>query len=486
MNLYIQNHKFHYELENLTRLFYPNEKINVINDASEFAQPYIITSLDSGLSVEVSISGFNKKLKSGLFDDEENERMLCEMLYKLLVEKTGVTPPWGMITGVRPVKLYRSLKNQYGVECADNRFREKLFVSEKKLELTKTTEAIEKRIIDISDDKSCSLYIAIPFCPTRCKYCSFVQMSIERCKHLVEPYVELLRREIEETASIVKRLDLRLETVYMGGGTPTSLSAEQLDRILKTVNDSFDMESCKEFTVEAGRPDTITEAKLISLKENKVDRISINPQTLNDEVLAEIGRKHTAGQTIDAYKLARDTGFNCINMDLIAGLPSDTFSSFKDTLNRVTDLNPECITVHTLSMKRSSTLTQDGTQINKDGAVLAADMLDYAGKRLFMSDYLPYYLYRQTRMVGNLENTGWSKKGMESLYNIFVMDETHTILGCGAGAVTKLKDPYSGYLKRIFNFKYPYEYINCYEEQLHRKDEICSFYEFCLKNRPIR
>ena len=479
MNLYIINHKFHYELENLTRLFYPNEKINVIKEDSGFSEPYIITKLDTDLTVSVNIGGYKKTLNSAISDD--NERMMCEMLYKLLCNKTGVTPPWGMITGVRPIKLYRALLKKGGTDYADNYFTDKLFVDEDKLNLAKLTEHNESKILNLSGEKSISLYIAIPFCPSRCKYCSFVQSSVERSGHLVEPYVELLLKELEYTAEIVNNLGLKLETVYMGGGTPTTLSAEQMSKVLNTVNSRFDMSNCKEFTVEAGRPDTITKDKLISIKENKVNRISINPQTLNDEVLSVIGRKHSTEQTLKAYSLARKTGFECINTDLIAGLPSESYESFKDSLERICDLAPECITIHTLSMKRSSTLTQDGTQINKEDAKRTRNMLSFAEKKLKEEDYSPYYLYRQSRMLGNLENTGWSKKGFESLYNIFVMDETHTILGCGAGAVTKLKNPYSDYLERIFNFKYPYEYISRFEEMLERKNEIYSFYRKCLK-----
>lgn len=482
MNLYIINHSFHYELENLTRLFYPNEKINVIKDSYEFNAPYIKTEINERLNVEVSIGDFNDRKTAELSDDEENERMLCELLYKLLTVKTSVNPPWGMITGVRPVKLYRALKEDMGEMEADRYYKEKLFVSDEKLKLAKLTEKTEKKLLDLSADNSYSLYIAIPFCPSRCKYCSFVQASVERSKNLVEPYVELLCRELEYTAKIASKLNLRLETVYMGGGTPTTLSAEQMSRVLKTVNGNFDMTTCRELTVEAGRPDTVTEEKLISLKENNVDRISINPQTLNNDVLNVIGRKHSAEQTLEAYYLARKIGFKSINMDLIAGLPTDTVESFKTTLDKICELSPECITVHTLSMKRSATLTQDGSQINADDCFRASEMLRYASEKLRSDSYIPYYLYRQSRMVGNLENTGWSKTGYESLYNIYVMDETHTILGCGAGAVSKLKDPHSGYLKRIFNFKYPYEYIGRYDEQLERKNEICSFYSKCLNN----
>lgn len=480
MNLYIVNHTFHYELENLTRLFFPNEKINVIKDSETHELPYIITEISDKLSVNVAIGDFTHSADAQLCDNIENERMLCELLYKILCEFTGVTPPWGMITGVRPVKLYRRLLEDDGEANADKYFTDKLFVSTEKLNLAKKTEVVEKQIIDLSTDDSFSLYISIPFCPSRCHYCSFVQSSTARSAHLIEPYVELLCKEIEYTAKTASDLKLRLSTVYMGGGTPTTLSAEQLDRVLSTVNNSFDTSTLREFTVEAGRPDTITKEKLISLKENNVGRISINPQTLNDSVLEQIGRRHTAQQTIDAYNLAREIGFDSINMDLIAGLPTDTVESFISTLDIICELNPECVTIHTLSLKRSSTLTQDGSSIDRNDAVCAAKMLDYAGKKLLDTEYIPYYLYRQSRMVGNLENTGWSKKGFESLYNIYVMDETHTILGCGAGAVTKLKKPRDTYLKRIFNFKYPYEYIDRYEEQLERKNDIYTFYENCM------
>lgn len=477
MNLYIVNHPYHYELENLTRLFYPNEKIIVIKSDEPPESPYIRAEVGDRLKAEVNVGDFFEQSEAPLGEDDE--RVLCELVYKTLCKLTGVTPPWGMITGVRPVKLYRSKKEALGENGADRFFSEKMFVSPEKLALAKRTEITEKRLIDLSVPRSFSLYIAVPFCPSRCRYCSFVQASVERSKHLVEPYVDLLCEEIGETAKIARNLGLRLETVYMGGGTPTTLSASQLDRVLSTVNKEFDMSTCREFTVEAGRPDTITRDKLISIKENKVGRISINPQTLSDSVLEVIGRKHTTEQFLSAYELARNVGFESINTDLIAGLPSDTVESFKSTLDRICELEPECVTIHTLSMKRSATLTQDGTSIDRADALRALRMLDYAGEKLTQGGYHPYYLYRQSRMVGNLENTGWSKNGFESLYNIYVMDETHTILGVGAGAVTKLRRPGENYLRRIFNFKYPYEYIGRYREQLERKAKIYTFYENC-------
>lgn len=477
MNLYIVNHSFHYELEGLTRLFFPNEKITVIKSSSDITPPYIYTEIKDKIYVKVKIGDYENCGSDNVVNDDENERMACELLYNILCDFCKIIPPWGMITGVRPVKLYRRLKQDNGADFADDYFKNKLFVSDKKLNLAKRTEAIEKQILDLSTDRSFSLYVAVPFCPSRCYYCSFVQSSVEKSGHLIDPYVKLLCEELKYTSQIANKLNLKLETVYMGGGTPTTLSAQQMRDVLSVVNNYFDTDNCREFTVEAGRPDTITEDKLIALKENKVGRISINPQTLNDEVLKAIGRRHTCNQMIEAYNLARNIGFNSINTDLIAGLPTDTYESFVDTLNRILTLDPECVTVHTLSMKRSATLTKDGTKIDRDSALLTAKMLDYAYAALSLHKYIPYYLYRQTRMVGNLENTGWSKQGMESLYNVYVMDETHTILGCGAGAVTKLKKPGTDYLERIFNFKYPYEYIDRFNQILLRKKQICTFYE---------
>lgn len=479
MKLYIKNHNFHYEMENLIRLFFPNEKITVIKDNPDCLEsPCVYTETNKEIFVSVNINGFTKSGNLPLTDDEiENERRMAQLIFEFLTEYTGVKPPWGILTGVRPVKLFRRLMEEEGLLNTVDHFRNKFFVSNEKIALARRTEAYEKEILSLSDEKSFSLYISIPFCPSRCKYCSFVMQSIERTKHLVEPYVDLLCKELEHTAEIANAMNLRLETVYMGGGTPTTLSALQLERVLKTVSKNFDLSKCREITVEAGRPDTITREKLIALKENNVNRISINPQTLNDSVLEVIGRKHSSEQTLEAYSLAQKVGFESINMDLIAGLPTDSLESFCDTLDKVCRLNPQCVTVHTLSMKRSSTLTEEGVKLDKKQAEETAKMLEYAEDKLSSSEYIPYYLYRQSRMAGNLENVGWSKRGNECLYNVFVMDETHTILACGAGAVTKLKSPSIDYLERIFNFKYPYEYISRFDEILHRKNIIPEFYK---------
>lgn len=477
MNLYVKNHNFHFELENLTRLFFPNEKITVIRDFSEPQPPCIYTEVSDKITISVNIGSFNKsETAAKKLVDDDNELVSAQLLYKLLCDFTGLTQPWGILTGVRPVKLLRRLAEESSEEQAVKKFEKDFFVSNEKIALSRETEHNERKILELSRPESFSLYVGIPFCPSRCSYCSFVMASIERAKKLIEPYTKLLCEEIKRTAEIANKLGLRLETVYFGGGTPTTLSAEQLDTVLRTVNKSFDMSTCREFTVEAGRPDTIDIAKLFALKENKVDRISINPQTVNDEVLKTIGRKHTAQQFFDAFELARKCGFNNINTDLIAGLPTDSPESFKNSLDSIVRLNAECITVHTLCMKRASRLTTEGVTLDLQQARDAREMLAYTQNILGQNEYIPYYMYRQSRMVGNLENVGWSKRGFESLYNVYVMDETHTILACGSGGVTKLKRNNPDYLERIFNFKYPYEYIDRFDELIQRKSGIIQFY----------
>ncbi len=477
MNLYVKNNRFWFELENLTRLFFPNEKINVYKEFSEVKPPYVFSELSDKITVKVQINDFFAQDEAEIKNDDTlDELSTVSLLYKMLRDYSQISQPWGLLTGVRPVKLLRKISEESDIDSAVSRFTNDFFVSKQKAELARITEQNERKILSLSKPESFSLYVGIPFCPSRCSYCSFVMASIERAKKLIEPYVDLLCEELKATAKAAKDLGLRLESVYFGGGTPTTLSAEQLNRVLSVVNSEFDMSTCREFTVEAGRPDTITRDKLISLKENNVGRISINPQSVNDEVLKAIGRKHTAEQFYQAFDLARKCGFDNINTDLIAGLPSDTVESFQNSLDSMIDLNAECITVHTLCMKRASNLTQDGKIIDREESLTAKKMLEYAQNRLISGQYIPYYLYRQTRMVGNLENVGWSKRGYESLYNVYVMDETHTILACGSGGVTKLKNSETDYLKRVFNFKFPYEYIDRFDEILKRKEEIYGFY----------
>lgn len=492
MKLVINNKSFHYEIEKLCRIFFPNEKIKVVYFNDEKFDDIIVSVNENiikdkkELSVIVSYYGEIKKSNIIISEDtfDDTIRLLAEMIFKILCELTGVIPKWGVLTGIRPIKLIRRIVGEYKDEFkAEKYFKEKLLVSNEKTKLALNIMHKEQQILDLSKKQSFSLYVSIPFCPSRCSYCSFVSHSIDKAHKLIPEYLSLLLKEIEKTAEIAHKLKLKLETVYIGGGTPTTLNAEDLGNLICKIKECFDINSCREFTVEAGRPDTITKEKLLSIKENidkKILRISINPQTFNDEVLNEIGRKHTAKQSIETFELARNLGFKNINMDMIIGLPKDSYNSFKKSINKLCNLSPEGITIHTLSMKRSSNLTAQHKKLYAFECELASEMWNYAYLKLYNNGYLPYYLYRQSKMLGNLENTGFSKLNYEGLYNVYVMDETHTILACGAGAVTKLKSQLTGKIERIYNYKHPYEYIYDFDKLIERKKGVIKFYDECF------
>ncbi len=488
MNLILENNPFHYELEKLCRLFYPEESICVLENRGIPEAPDTLTAY-AGLQKTGGTLHMTARLLDGqtehtaeadyipnLYGDKNPERQLAELLYGLLVQQTGFTPQWGILTGVRPVKLLRNLIGQYGQEKALNVFQKAYHVSERKMELARLTMDNERQLLSREKPNGFSLYIGIPFCPSRCAYCSFVSTTVEKTIQLIPDYVACLCKEIQAAGRTARDLHLTLQSVYMGGGTPTTLTAAQMDRVLAAVQSSFDLSECLEFTVEAGRPDTITEEKLQGLIRRGITRISINPQTMQDRVLQAIGRRHTVQQVFDAFQMAREAGFRDINMDLIAGLPLDTPAGFADTVDKVCALEPESITVHTLSLKRSSRIFQE--KVKPASGADVAKMLDYAGTKLIGGGWHPYYLYRQTRILGGMENVGFAKPGAESFYNAAIMDESQTVLACGAGAGTKVCDPSgSGRLVRVYNFKYPHEYISRYREVLERKAKVKQIYE---------
>lgn len=487
MVLLLQGHTYHFELQNICRLFFPQEKIVIPEDDTLPTEGIAaVTRLERGaeqtqVSCRLVWDDFDESLSALVPNThpeyrDECELVLCELLYRLFAKMCGMTQDWGIVTGVRPVKLLRRLTAEYGEDNAVAWLRDRLLVNEQKLTLCRNTLAAEDALLALSQPDSFSLYVSIPFCPTRCDYCSFVSQTVTRAAKLIPAYVDLLAQEIAYTGALAKSLGLRLETVYFGGGTPTTLSAEQFRQLTDAVERHFDLSTVREYTVEAGRPDTVTAEKLRVLKEAGVSRISINPQTLNDEVLSHIGRKHTAAQFYEAFDIARRCGHENINTDLIAGLPTDTYDSFCCTMDGILSLSPESVTVHTLSMKRASNLTlQKRTDYRT--ADEAARMVAHTARTLPEHGYRSYYLYRQSRTVGNQENVGWAKPGREGLYNVYIMDETHTILGCGAGAVSKLKQPGTDYLERVFNYKFPYEYNAEFQEMLKRKDAVRTFYE---------
>jgi len=394
---------------------------------------------------------------------------MAKMLFTLLRRATGYTPPWGLLTGVRPAKLMLRLRRDEGEMQAERRFREGLWVSPEKTALAAAVARTEEPILARTTPRSFSLYVSIPFCPSRCSYCSFVSHTIERAsaRKLIPKYVEKLCGEIAYTGKIAEGLGLRLESVYVGGGTPGILLPEQMERVCGALKESFGRPG--EFSVEMGRPDVLTQEKLQVLKEYGATRVCVNPQSLDDAVLARAGRAHTAAEFIGAYEMARAAGF-ALNCDLIAGLPGDTPAGFEDSLRKIIALRPGNITVHTLALKRSAALEEI------HGAEDCTEMLGRASELLSEAGYAPYYMYRQSRSLGNLENIGWSLPGGACRYNVDMMEESHTILACGAGGVTKLKAPGGDYLERVFGLKYPYEYLARFEELLARKERIKGFY----------
>lgn len=473
MIIFLIGHDFKYETEATVKLFFPAMRFTFCTEDAPRQEDYIRTSLaGETILAESSLSGVFRRSEAQLprhADKRTAEHALCTLLYEHLTEATGITPPWGMMTGIRPVRMLTAAVEQGStLEDAVQAMGQTYRVSEQKLALAKETARVQLPLLGRLGPDVVSLYISIPFCPSRCSYCSFVSHSIAEAGKLIPAYVDCLCRELAIWGELIRRLELKLDTVYIGGGTPTAISAEQLGRIMDAVRANMHMEPVREYTVEAGRPDTITPEKLEVIRSHGATRISINPQTLNDKVLRAIGRKHTAQQAVDAFRLARSLGFANINMDLIAGLPEDTPDSFRDTLDRVIALDPESITVHTLTLKRSAALyAQGGSQI----ANPAAAMVDYSVRRLPEAGYRPYYLYRQKNTLENLENVGYAKPGFESLYNILIMDETQTILGAGCAASTKLVTP-DGQITRIHNHKFPYEYIGRFDSLMEKKQQI--------------
>lgn len=466
------NHDCSYHTEKIAVMFFPLEKLKTDGDDN-----VVIETKKENNTLSVRVRAFSRLEEQSrtITPDSDVAHEISILLYDTLSKLTGYTMPWGILYGVRPARLMHATVESVGRDGAVKKFLSDK-VQQKKIDLALSVMERENKIIELSSDNSFSLYVSIPFCPSRCSYCSFVSHSIANAQELIEPYVELLCKELEYTGSVAKELGLRLESVYFGGGTPTTLSPSQLDALLRTIEQSFDLSTVREYTVEAGRPDTVTREKLDTLLSHNVSRISINPQTFNDDVLKSIGRRHTAKQTVDAYNLARQMGFGNINMDFIAGLNSDTLDSFKQSIDTAINLSPESITVHNLALKSGAYLCTENELFDLTKRSLATQMIDYSYNRLTENAYNPYYMYRQSKSLGNLENVGYAREGYDCLYNIFMMDETHTVLAAGAGAVIKLKNPTTAHIERIYNFKYPYEYINNFEQIISRKKGIFDFY----------
>ncbi len=397
-------------------------------------------------------------------------QILQQSYYAAALPHLPAIPAWGALAGVRPTKLSTKHLLEGGSPSSAKKLLEKTYYvtperSSLAVDCSVATAAATQKLR--KDD--ISLYIGIPFCPTRCAYCSFVSRTVGKHTQLLQPYLEALLQEIAHTARLMKENNKRLRTVYIGGGTPTTLSAKQLQQLLTAVNTHFDLSDCLEFTVEAGRPDTLDEEKLRLLRQLGADRVSINPQTLEDEVLRACGRPHSARDVLRSFDLARRAGFENINMDLIAGLPRDSFDGFCRSLDAVVQLSPENITVHTLALKKGADLFERREMLPSLEEVKR--MVDYANKTLSAEGYKPYYLYRQKYMSGSFENVGWSRNGRDCLYNIYMMEEVHSILSLGGGGMTKVNYE-DGTLERFHNPKFPEQYLQQLEDVLKQKEEI--------------
>ncbi|MBQ6380191.1 MAG: coproporphyrinogen dehydrogenase HemZ [Clostridia bacterium] len=479
MKLIVNGNNYHYSFEQLLRVFMPDIKLEKqYNSPPPQEGEFVLCATEqeeNSISAHVTFKTDTfERSANGTYTGEDlyktGELKACALLYGMLLEYTGYTPEWGMQTGVRPTKIYFNLTRNNSAEEAVKYLQDELFISQNKVQLVKTVCENEKEVMASSAQNQFSLYISLPFCPSRCSYCSFISHSYDSLKKLIPAYVHLLCKEIHEISLLTKTLGLQLRTVYIGGGTPTVLEIEQLEEIFSQIKADFDFRALSEFTVEAGRPDTLSQEKLDFLKSQPVTRITINAQSFNDAVLESIGRKHTAEDCKRAYKLARQSGFDNINTDLIAGLEGESEESFLDSVKSAIALGAENITIHTLALKRSSFLiTRDDTK----GKIVAAtnQMIQKAYALLEQSGYIPYYMYRQSKSVGNLENTGWALPGKICEYNIFMMEEVQNVFGAGAGAVTRLVCPSQKDIQRIFNYKYPYEYIDDFEEMIQRKHQ---------------
>ena len=488
MRLYLQGHDYRYAVEQMMMTLFPGQKPDYPEHAPDGTSPAAQVTLKhtadtitahaklwwEGKVCEAERSASVAELTGGLDDDRVRQRIIRFAFYDAGIAALGHEPPWGALTGVRPVKLpTRWMADGMTAEQAKNLFIEEYRVTPSRADLAMDCALASLSVKQSLKDDELSLYIGIPFCPTRCAYCSFISADVKGALAMVEPYVDALCREIEEAGRQLRQHNLHIRTAYMGGGTPTTLSAQQMDRVLSAVEAHLPMSRCHEFTVEAGRPDTITAEKLAVLKHHGIHRISINPQTMENSVLQCMGRAHTAEEIVDAMALAKEHYGGMVNMDLIAGLPSDTVDGFRRTLDKVLAMDPANITVHTLALKKGARLMEQRGQLCSDEDV--ANMLSCAEEALLGAGYRPYYLYRQKYMSGSFENVGWCKPGTRCDYNIVMMEELQSVLSLGAGGITKLVEPSTGKIERLNNPKYPKEYLDSWEKISTDKAKFAEF-----------
>lgn len=476
--------QFEYDIHSIVKAFYPAETVKVFEEGtkdfeSDGDNPSIAIWFEER-AIRVNLSGTEHE--AVLSRPEERpvvKNELKQLLYRVLSAYTGKELPWGTLTGIRPTKIAMQFleENAPGTQNpmteADilSYMQETYYCSEEKALLAIDIAKREKRILaDIHYEKGYSLYIGIPFCPTTCLYCSFTSFPIFSWKDRVGEYLTALEKEIDFVREACQ--DKILDSVYIGGGTPTTLEPEELRRLLSKVRASFDFSQVKEFTVEAGRADSITRDKLRALKEFGVTRISVNPQTMNQETLNIIGRRHTVGQVEEAFRLAREEGFTNINMDLILGLPGETKEHVERTMEAVTRLCPDSLTVHSLAIKRASRLSLWIEENGIETLHNTDETMEIAAEGAARMNMKPYYLYRQKNMSGNFENVGYATEGNYGIYNILIMEEKQTIVACGAGTTTKVVFPAENRLERVENVKDVDQYIARIDEMIGRKEKM--------------
>ena len=478
MKLRLKGHSSRYAMEQISLVLFPEEKVEYTEDS--FSGDGIVSTLREGATYltatakvtrnGVTFFGYARCRKEAA-TEQLTRQILRQSFYRAALHFLPEKPSWGALSGVRPSKLVsRHLLAGGTRKSGDKLIREVYDVSEKRRELCLDAAEATVRAQQKLEPGDISLYVGIPFCPTRCVYCSFVSAAIEKSRHLLPQYLKALEQEIYAAAEGLRKNPRRIRTVYIGGGTPTTLDSEQMAWLLDTIHHAFDLSHCLEFTVEAGRPDTLDEEKLRVIKEHGATRISINPQTMEDEVLKIMGRSHDSAAILRAYEEAIREGHEDINMDLIAGLPGDSVEGFRRTLDKVLSLNPANITVHTLALKKAATLYYE-SRTTLPTAEEVEEMLSYATKALRSHGYAPYYLYRQKYMSGSFENVGWSRNGTDNLYNIYMMEELHSILSLGSGGITKIVE--GNKLERLANPKYPQEYIRNIDDIAKKKREVC-------------
>lgn len=456
-------------VQSLCMMFFRGEKFPEKEENPKGEIVVETVDFDDGIHCMVTLSYCGRSVNTNAFekfnDFEKYERISKTVVGRAVFEAgtklTGYLPPWGHLTGIRPSLVAQELINTYGKEKAVNILIDKYLLSAKKAELAVLVAENENLVLKEYSANTCSVYISIPFCPTRCVYCSFVSYATKKLFQLIPEYIDRIVDEVKNTFNLIDKLKMTPVCVYIGGGTPTTLTDFQLERILSTVKECLNGRELAEFTLEGGRPDTITESKLEILKKYGVTRISVNPQTLNDDVLKNIGRNHTVEDFYSAFNNAKKVEFDVINTDLIAGLETDTYDSFKVTVDKIVELNPENVTVHSFSVKKSAQILHDNHEIYHNDGKSAIKSVNYAYEKLTESGYIPYYMYRQKNTVSDLENVGYAKKGTFGIYNVLMMGDGHTVFGIGAGSTTKLIKKSNGKneILRIFSPKYPYEYL---------------------------